>query len=186
MFIAHSLTTLALLLLGMISAQQTASGRPSVSIDAGPLHGRTNDVAESNVMVQQFLGIPFAKPPINELRFAPPEKPRPWSESLDVSQQPNSCIQWLGVEGPARELREKLYNNPPLAAEDEDCLYLNVYVPEGGAENKSVLFWVHGGSGIMCSAAQALFDGSSLAANQDIVVGAPNYRLSGECSQDAA
>jgi carboxylesterase type B len=73
-----------------------------------------------------------------------------------------------------------LFNNPPLPSQSEDCLYLNVYVPQGGEANKSVLFWIYGGSNIIGGAALPLYDGTSFAANQDIIVVVPNYRLNGK------
>ena len=79
-------------------------------------------------------------------------------------------------------MRNTLFNNPPVSFENEDCLYLNVYMPRGGESNKSVMFWIHGGSNFMGSAALPLYDGSNFAATQDIIVVVPNYRLNGESS----
>lgn len=63
--------------------------------------------------------------------------------------------------------------------ESEDCLYLNVYAPAKGKELKPVLFWLYGGDLKEGTAMQELYDGSSFAANQDVVFVSPNYRING-------
>jgi carboxylesterase type B len=62
--------------------------------------------------------------------------------------------------------------------ESEDCLYLNVYAPATGA-GKPVMFWIYGGGLEFGTAGQYIYDGSSLASNQDVVVVSANYRTNG-------
>lgn len=64
-----------------------------------------------------------------------------------------------------------------IANESEDCLYLNVYAPAGCKGGKAVMFWIHGGD--LTSGTSSGFDGTSFAANQDVVVVTINYRLNG-------
>jgi carboxylesterase type B len=71
--------------------------------------------------------------------------------------------------------------NVPAPEESEDCLYLNVFAPdteppEGG---RAVLFWIYGGSLRFGNAGQPIYDGSSFAANQDVIVVTTNYRTNG-------
>ena len=163
-----------------IITAQRLNARPTATISSGVLRGRATQIADSDVTVNQFLGVPFAQPPINDLRFAPPLEPSPWEEPYDASEQPNACIQFLGTPGPAKDINMDLFYNPPAPGESEDCLYLDVYAPEGGEADKAVLFWIYGGSGVAGAASQPLYDGTSLAANHDIIVVAANYRVNSE------
>lgn len=157
------------------------NSRPTATIDSGTLVGRTTSISDSDVTVNQFLGIPFAEPPVQNLRFQPPQNVTAWESPLEVQEQPNACRQWLGPEGSDRDRRIALfYDESLLGKEDEDCLYLNVYAPKGGESNKPVLFWIHGGSGINGAISMSMYDGTSFAANHDIVVVAANYRVNGK------
>lgn len=83
----------------------------------------------------------------------------------------------------ARAFKERIYNYPPPpAGESEDCLYLNVYTPAIGKsqnEPKTVMMWFYGGNLQLGSNAIDMYDGTSFAANQDVVVVAANYRTNG-------
>lgn len=169
----------SLLFVSSVFAQGDTSA-PTATIDNGPIRGTVTQLPDSNVQVNQFLGIPFARPPIDNLRFSPPEEPESWSDVLDVRQQPNACMQYYGPPGPTTNMSITLFNTPGPPGESEDCLYLNVYVPEGGQDDKPVLFWIYGGSGTTGAASEPIYDGTSFAANQDIVVVAANYRVNGQ------
>lgn len=86
----------------------------------------------------------------------------------------------IPVSGATGEKEKKYFNNPnyPPPAESEDCLYLNVFSPQGASSsnNKPVMFWLYGGNNQFGTASLAYYDGSSLAANEDVVVVAINYR----------
>lgn len=73
-----------------------------------------------------------------------------------------------------------IFDDPPLP-ESEDCLYLNVFSPTGTAvdSGKPVMLWIHGGSLQLGSASVLEYDGSVLAAQQDIIVVTTNYRTNG-------
>lgn len=160
--------------------QSCNSSRPTVTIDSGPVLGKVTQLPDSSTPVKQFLGIPYAQPPVDGLRFLPPETPQSWEGTYNATSQPLACIQYLGRPGPARDLGVALFNSPPPPGESEDCLYLNVYVPEGGVSDKAVLFWIYGGSNRAGAASEPLYDGTSFAANHDIIVVAINYRLNGK------
>ncbi|XP_070544091.1 neuroligin-4, X-linked-like [Ptychodera flava] len=107
-----------------------------------------------------YLGIPFAAPPIGDLRFAPPKHPTPWADVRDTFTFKPPCPQ----RGSLRA--------------DEDCLYLNIYTPFANKEENtrmSVMLWIYGGCFVSGSA--DIYDGSILAQN-DVVVVTVNYRLS--------
>lgn len=91
--------------------------------------------------VYAFKGIPFAQPPVGQLRFAKPEPIKPWSKTLDVSKSKESpgCLQ-VNVISPESK----------LLIGQEDCLYLNVFTPHlpgaGVSLNLPVIVWIHGGA----------------------------------------
>lgn len=113
--------------------------------------------------VDQYRGIPYARPPVGELRWAAPQPPTSWSGVRDGSQFGPACPQ-------AREL---IADNGP---QSEDCLFLNVYVPPGASESpRPVILWVHGSGTVLGSG--SYYDASKLALATDAVVVTFNYRL---------
>ncbi|MDR1545529.1 MAG: carboxylesterase family protein [Deltaproteobacteria bacterium] len=109
-----------------------------------------------------FKGIPYAEPPEGELRFAPPQKVKPWTAPLDASE----FGPWAFQVGDG---------SPPMS---EDCLSLNVWTPAQADEKAKlpVYVFIHGGAYAIGSGAEPLFDMSSFAKNG--VVGVTiNYRL---------
>ena len=115
--------------------------------------------------VQAFLGVPYAKPPVGERRWKPAEPVSPWG-SLDATRHGNRCLQ--------TPYDEVLSGFELFGEESEDCLYLNIYTP-GTEGARPVMFWIHGGAYIQGSANE--YDGARLAAENDVVVVAINYRL---------
>lgn len=149
---------------------------PSVTMSSGPLIGRETQSPGSDTTVHKYLGIPFAPPPVEDLRFAPAQDVEAWSAPYNATSQPPACLQSFGPPGQSRNGLELIFNTPLAEGESKDCLYLNVYTPATGSAGKPVLFWIFGGAGLFGSAALPLYDGTSFAANHDIVVVAPNYR----------
>jgi len=141
---------------------------PTVRTTEGLVRGTEQDG------VQQFRGIPYAAPPVGDLRWRPPQSPAAWSGVRDASKFGNICAQvtTLGVfAGPA--------------SVDEDCLYLNVFTTNtessssGSGRGRPVLVWIHGGGNV--DGASNDYDGSKLATGgplgSDTVVVTTNYRL---------
>uniref|UniRef100_A0A286XCP4 Carboxylesterase type B domain-containing protein n=2 Tax=Cavia porcellus TaxID=10141 RepID=A0A286XCP4_CAVPO len=163
------------LLLLFICSQAQDSASPIRTTNIGQVRGSLVHVKGPNAGVHTFLGIPFAKPPVGPLRFAPPEAPEPWSGVKDGTSHPAMCLQdtHITVSG-----GEKLFNltAPPLSM-SEDCLYLNIYTPAHAHERSSlpVMVWIHGGGLIVGMA--SVYDGSMLAAYEDVVVVIIQYRL---------
>jgi para-nitrobenzyl esterase len=147
---------------GPLTAAAQATGNPIVQTHKGAVQG----TAFSDH--QEFLGIPFAAPPVGNLRFASPVPPQAWSGVLQTQQFRSSCPQPPGV----------IENIPST---DEDCLYLNVYTPpnvtgpEGGKESLlPVMVWIHGGGYIDGGAASYI---STQLAAKGIIVVSIQYRL---------
>uniref|UniRef100_M0R8J8 Carboxylic ester hydrolase n=2 Tax=Rattus norvegicus TaxID=10116 RepID=M0R8J8_RAT len=132
-------------------------------------------VKDTKAGVHTFLGIPFAKPPVGPLHFAPPEVPEPWSGVRDATSHPAMCLQNLELLYP-EGMKEMKLNLFPFSM-SEDCLYLNIYAPDHAHEgsNLPVMVWIHGG-GLVAGMA-SMYDGSTLAATEDVVVVTIQYHL---------
>ncbi|KAB0348119.1 hypothetical protein FD754_012976, partial [Muntiacus muntjak] len=151
------------------------STRPVRTTHTGKVQGSLVYVKNADVGVHTFLGIPFAKPPVGLLRFAPPEPPESWSGVKDVTSQPAKCLQ--DVDGMKR-MTDKLRNvTLPSTSMSEDCLYLNIHTPAHSHEgsNLPVMVWIHGGGLVLGMA--SMYDGSAMAAFEDVVVVVIQYRL---------
>lgn len=136
--------------------------QPAVQAPAGHFKG----LAGSGL--SKFLGIRYAAAPVGNLRFKAPVALPASSEQIDATRfggrsfdigQPEQFTAMFDVQG----------------EQGEDCLFLNVYVPTGGAANKPVLFWIHGGAFIGGSGNQ--YDPSNLVRKNDVIVVTVNYRL---------
>lgn len=118
--------------------------------------------------IEIFKNIPFAEPPIGELRFAPPVAKKPWKDVLEATEYGNCA--WQGYT----QLEEWLGKPEP---EDEDCLNLNIWTPATDGKKRPVMFWVHGGAFVIGTGKQDSYDGTFLANRGDVVIVTINYRL---------
>ncbi len=125
-----------------------------------------------------FKGIPFAKPPVGELRFAPPERAEKWDGVRDCYAFSPAPVQPPAVEVPARDdLYGKEWAVDPDLPIGEDCLYLNVWTPAKRADERlPVYFWIYGGGWQVGNTAEMEFDGERIA-RRGIVVVTVNYRV---------
>ncbi|MFZ0428125.1 MAG: carboxylesterase family protein [Acidobacteriota bacterium] len=123
--------------------------------------------------VSAFLGIPYAAPPVGDLRWRPPQAAAPWSDVLEATHFSPSCIQRDQTGGFGPWTTEYVIPGPV----SEDCLYLNVWTPAETSEDRlPVFFWIHGGGFDSGSGSVPLYEGTRLAA-QGIVVVNVNYRV---------
>ena len=140
-----------------------------ISLPDGKLEGS----ARSGV--RRFLGIPYAEPPVGNLRFKAPVQNKPWSGIRPATEFGGRCAQTgSSLQGIS-------------ATDNEDCLYLNVWTPDPApGEPLPVLFWIHGGGNQNGSASDPVptlgpdtlfYDGQSFAENHQVVVVSLNYRL---------
>jgi para-nitrobenzyl esterase len=122
---------------------------------------------------RQFLGIPYAAPPVGGLRWRPPAPPVPWQSVLDASSFGPACAQLASIQGPA--------------SDEEDCLYLNVWTPDPAPKRPlPVMVWFHGGANQQGAARDPVpfpgvpglfYDGRVLAREHGVVVVTIDYRL---------
>ncbi|XP_013404932.1 carboxylesterase 4A-like [Lingula anatina] len=136
------------------------------------------DTGASMGIVDRFLGIPYAKPPVGRLRFANPEQHPGWGESIRQAKQfgphcpqPDSYIStYVNLGRTITDIRR-----------DEDCLFLNVFVPRGVDVLRqmgvplAILINFH--SGAFVAGTGATFNGDILALECDVVLVSINYRL---------
>ena len=119
-----------------------------------------------------WLGIPFAAPPIADLRWRSPQPVEPWTEALNATMFRDACVQ---LSGPL----DGLPGDSGAVVGSEDCLYLNVWAPREhssvNADKLPVMFWIHGGGNTIGTA--NTYDGSLLASGEQVVVVTINYRL---------
>jgi para-nitrobenzyl esterase len=122
----------------------------------GPIRG-----AVSAAGIREFLGIPYAAPPVGNLRWRPPVDHARWFDIRDATQFANHCPQAASAFG--------------IASTSEDCLFLNVFTPsEFGIRPRPVMVWIHGGSLLVGESND--FDPTPLV-NDGVIVVTVNYRL---------
>ncbi|KAL4005947.1 hypothetical protein ACER0C_005660 [Sarotherodon galilaeus] len=149
---------------------------PVVHTKLGSLKGEYVSVKGKETGVHAYLGVPFAKPPLGpSLRLAPPQPVEGWEGVRDATKKPPMCVQSKEVLLDLVDKLGKLLAEVPDIS--EDCLYLNIYTPANRANNAKlpVMVWIHGGGFALGSA--SIYDGSALAAYQDVVVVLIQYRL---------
>jgi para-nitrobenzyl esterase len=160
--------------LGPAAPSTAITGDPLVHTASGTLHGA---ISESAVA---FRGIPYAQPPVGALRWQPPQPPLPWQGVREAQQPGNTCSQRASglttFIAPMAQAYGSNFEQPPIKS-SEDCLYLDVWVPEWPVKHPlPVMVWLHGGSNTVGSGTQSTYDGASLA-RHGVVLVTLNYRL---------
>ncbi|XP_069123190.1 cocaine esterase-like isoform X1 [Argopecten irradians] len=150
-----------------ITALTSCQSFPVVSTPSGPIKGVV--VPTLGMDIVQFRNIPYAKPPVGNLRFEKTLPVEPWTETLDGTSFGPSCIQDL-------TLFAELWAKADKHEVSEDCLQLNVYVPTAVSTEvkKPVMVWIHGGAFVMGNSWG--YDPSFLVM-KDVIVVTINYRL---------
>lgn len=124
----------------------------------GELLGYVDDQTE------YYLGVPYAQPPVGDLRWRSPQPAAPWSGTRNAQKSPPICVQFSVLTG--------------RVTGDEDCLYVNIWTPaEKPAEPMPVMVWIHGGGFIIGQGSYTTEDGQRLALRKNVVVVTVNYRL---------
>ncbi|MDQ3034345.1 MAG: carboxylesterase family protein [Myxococcota bacterium] len=145
----------------VIDGGSDAFVEPPAEVDLGPL-GIVRGAREDGY--QEFLGIPYAEPPVGELRWRAPVPHAGWDGALEAMTAPPACAQSaLGL----------------TSSDVEDCLFLNVHTPDPRPEGAPVMVWIHGGAfvfgeGLQLDRGTA---GDVLAQRYGMIVVSMNYRL---------
>ena len=155
------------LALAAVAAPAIAADGPIVSVETGKLQGVA---ATGSNPVQIFSGIPYAKPPVGDLRWREPRAADRWDGVRAADQFGPRCMQ--------RHMWDDMFFRSPSAS--EDCLYLNVWTPANLSKAASaklpVLVYIYGGGFIAGTSDEPRYDGAAMAA-RGIVVVTVNYRL---------
>jgi para-nitrobenzyl esterase len=118
---------------------------------------------------REFLGVPYAAPPVGALRWRPPQPAARWHGIRDAVAPGSNCAQTGSIA-----------TGVPVTSTAEDCLYLNVYTPRvarapWGHRKLPVMVWIHGGG--FTGGAGSIYDGAVLAPKGNVIVVTINYRL---------
>ncbi|XP_063924119.1 juvenile hormone esterase-like [Zophobas morio] len=143
---------------------QITSQEPIVQLPNGQILGR-EDITSEGVQYYAFEKIPFAAPPVGDLRFKSPQPPENWDGVLNTTTLDVMCIQ-IGGSGPV-----------PGVSASEDCLYLNVFLPTislNSSEPLAVMAYIFGGAYRVGTAAEYKAD---LFMNHGVILVAMNYRV---------
>ncbi len=141
----RGLALAGLLLAGSAHAQEAR-------VESGTIDGVTLPSG-----VEAWLGVPFAAPPVRDLRWRPPQPALPWQGVRHADRPAPECLQ------PLRSNRQNHYFGEE--ATSEDCLYLNIWAPAGQRDKLPVIVWVYGGGFNIGSASMANYSGEGLAAD---------------------
>lgn len=143
-------------MLGVPASVSHADSAPVVKVDGGPVRGTVTSAGRS------FLGLPYAAPPVGELRFKPPQPAPRWRGLRDATQFGGTCPQPASPFG--------------IAGQNEDCLYLNVYTPVSRCHmtRLPVMVWLHPGAFQYGEGSD--YDATALT-QRDVIVVTLNYRL---------
>lgn len=166
----------------MLDSRQTTIAKTA----CGDLQGTVENGLEV------FLGVPYAEPPVGALRFRPPVPATPWTGIRPALRSGPASFQ-MNLANQARVLElaaamdpgvvgvpnwpayvADTYDHPEV---DEDCLYMDIWVPAGCDRKLPVYIYYHGGANAVSSGSFHLERGANLARQENVIVVRPNYRL---------
>ncbi|XP_002741758.1 cholinesterase-like [Saccoglossus kowalevskii] len=147
---------------------------PIIRINHGQLEGKRTEILGK--MVDHFLGIPFAEPPVGDMRFRPPTPlVSGWDSTRDATKFGEGCWQMDDLMFGDEFRGSNMWNaNVPVS---EDCLFLNVWTPYPRPLRTAVMVWIYGGAFVSGTASLDVYNGQALAAMENVVVVSMNYRV---------
>jgi para-nitrobenzyl esterase len=164
-YISRIVFTLGFLSLAT-APQSRATIHDPVRVGQGQLSGATGKSPD----VRVYRGVPFAAPPVGDLRWKPPQPVAQWTGVRAAAEFGHSC--WQTPYPPAFSIYQT--DLPPMS---EDCLYLNVWTSaKSAADRLPVMVWIHGGGFTRGAGSIPQYDGENLA-RKGLVVVTINYRL---------
>lgn len=156
-----------LIVLGLALPIQVQATTPALQSTVRTEDGLLVGSGDRNAVV--FRGIPYAQPPVGDLRWRPPQPPAKWAGAREATQFGPACPQ--SPDSPVMMVG-------PVGASSEDCLTLNVWKPASALldDRLPVMVWIHGGGFFTGAGSEAQFDGAPYSA-RGIVLVTINYRL---------
>ncbi len=155
----------ALVTMGIFAVSSLARADSlTVRTEQGKAHGKLID----NGKVRAFLSLPYATPPVGDLRWKAPEPPPKWRGVREATQYGPRCMQ-------GNEFDDMVFQD---SGPSEDCLFLNVFTPASATPDSAlpVMFWIHGGGYRGGSASEPRHNGDFLP-GKGVVLVTINYRL---------
>ena len=174
--VVFTLATLLALLSGFGEDSVAASGAAKAAV-------RTTEYGQIEGMVDgktlAWLGVPFAKPPVGNLRWQPPQAPEPWTGVKPAKEYCDACAQVGGMFGPTEKGKpfNTLSQNFFRPVGSEDCLYLNIWRPATAEMKLPVVVFIHGGTNVVGATSDPAYIGANLARNANLIVITVAYRL---------
>ena len=164
----HVVLALAVLVAGCSSSSSSSSpqadagpappGPTLITTDHGPIQGSAEQT------VRQFLGIPFAAPPVGPLRWKPPADHAHWTTPLQTTRPGPACATPATGGGVS-------------SGTSEDCLTLDIWTPLAQTTKAPVMVWIYGGGFVQGDGSDPATNGTNLATNDNVIVVSLNYRL---------
>ncbi|CAG9772679.1 unnamed protein product [Ceutorhynchus assimilis] len=151
----------------VVAAHQSIAHNLIVNLQSGQAQGTTISTPSGKTFYA-WRGIPFAKPPLGDLRFKHPQRPEPWDGVLDATKDSKACLNSSYFGGEPR----------PTYGFSEDCLYVNVYAPiePNSSVRLPVIFFIYGGAYYSGNSNFNLYDPTPFL-EEGVIVVTFNYRL---------
>jgi len=175
--LSGGLMTLGLLLVTLAGFSPALHAEESAALlrqtVAGKVEGIEAESALGNEAVRTWawLGIPYAQPPVGELRWKAPKQPGAWEGVREAKKFGPICTQYSGL------MASMNCGEMGKLIGSEDCLSLNLWRPRTEQKGLPVFFWIHGGGNTVGQSSLSLYNGSNLAGAQNLIVVSVNYRL---------
>ncbi len=141
-----------------VPAEQLAPLDAQVEVNAGKLDGQM----DADTATWEWLGIPFAQPPVDELRWRAPQPEQSWEGARAATGFADACPQ---------------FDRADAVIGNEDCLYLNVWRPQTQQRDLPVYVWIHGGFNTSGSTDVDYYQGGTIAERSNMIVVSIQYRL---------
>lgn len=143
----------------LVATAAAGAAQPSAKIDSGLVVGQQKDG------VAYFLGVPYAAPPVGDLRWRAPQSPQSWKSPFKADKFSADCMQQPIVG-----------DSTTTGPHSEDCLYLNVWRSARSAKQLPVMVWIHGGGFVNGAGTATIFNGIPFA-KRGVLLVTLNYRL---------
>ena len=161
----------------LLGACGGAEEKPALRATTYGLIEGVNDASVSGTYY--WKGVPFAKPPVGDLRWKAPVEPDAWATPKQAKSFGNACVQYGRLYGPGANNTFDATIGTTLnqAVGSEDCLTLNIWRPATKDANLPVIYFIYGGSNVSGFTADPVYDGAALAKSANAVVVTANYRV---------